>query len=400
MSRAGQWVRRAVLLLALAGVIAGVVVSLRPSPIVVEAGAAVRGPLVLTVDAAGRTRMAARQTLSAPVPGELVRIPLQPGDAVAAGQVVAEILPVLSPPLDARTRAEVTARLRAARAGLIEARRQVARAEVARDLARSEADRTRRLVASQSATARALELALAEEKTRSLELELARASVARIRLETEAVAASLIEPGQARAKALPRLALRAASAGVVLRVHMESAGPVESGTPLLDLGDPKSLEFVVELPTQAAVRVRAGAAVRIDSLGDGTELSGEVKRVEPGAFTKISALGVEEQRVLAIVTPAKGAGAWPALGDGFAADAHIEVFRADAVLKVPAGAVFRHGRGHAVFAIRAGLARLVPVTTGQRTAAEVEIKTGLTEGSSVVVHPSDKLADAMAVVVE
>ncbi|MCU0665005.1 MAG: HlyD family efflux transporter periplasmic adaptor subunit [Myxococcota bacterium] len=397
MSRTAQWIRRVILIAIAAAAVIGVAASLGPKPISVEAGTALRGPLVLTVDGAGRAKMVDKQTISAPVAGELERISLRPGDSVTADQVVARILPALSQPLDARSRAEVTARLGAARAGLSEANRNVERAQISLELARSEAERARKLVSTQSVPVRTLELAEAEEKARGAELELAKTSVGRVRLEAQAVAAALGDPTRSRTATTQPIEVRAQSSGVVLRVHNDSAGLVQPGSPLLDIGDPRALELVVDLPTQSAVRVKAGAAVSVDGLGNGAVLAGAVKLVEPGAFTKVTALGVEEQRVNVIVVAAGDLEKWSVLGDGFAADAHIEVHKAADVLKVPAGAVFREGSGYAVFTIANGRARLAPIETGARSAAEVEVTKGLAPGDKVVVHPSDKLEAGLEV---
>lgn len=400
MSRRAKWIKRIILALGASAVAFGIAVGMHPKPLPVETGIALRGPLIVTVDGVGRTRMVDKQTVSAPVGGELSRIFLRPGDAVNAGQVVAEILPSVSQPLDARSRNETRARLGAAKAGLAEAQRNVERAQIALDLAEREAHRARQLLSTQSVPVRTVELAEAEEKARRSELLLSRTTVERARLEAQAVAASLGEPGAPKAEVGSRVEVRALLRGVILRVHNESAGPVQSGSPLMDIGDPGQVELVVDLPTQSAIKVAPGAPVKIDGLGSGAQLQGVVKLVEPGAFTKVTALGVEEQRVNVIVSPTGEPLAWTALGDGFAADAHIEHFKAEDVLKVPGGAVFRNGRGHAVFAVVGKKARLTTIEIGNRSAEEVEVKSGLRAGDTVVVHPSDKLADQAFVVSE
>ncbi|MGE5787045.1 MAG: efflux RND transporter periplasmic adaptor subunit, partial [Myxococcales bacterium] len=265
------------------------------------------------------------------------------------------------------------------------------------ELAEKEAQRNRQLVAASALAPHALELSETEEKARRSELELAKATVERIRRESTVVAAPLSDPNKPGKKGRQRIEVRAPVDGVVLRVHQESAGPVQPGTPLLDLGDLGTLELIVDLPTQSAVKVTAGALVRVDGVGNGAQLAGKVRLVEPGAFTKVTALGVEEQRVNVVVVPADGSNEWANLGDGFAADAHIEVHKAENVLKVPLGAVFREGNHAAVFRIDNKHARLTPVEAGSRSAEEVEIKSGLDEASEVVVHPSDKLKDGAPV---
>lgn len=392
-----KWIKRALYLLLASGAIFGIAVSLKTDPIPVQVVRAVRGPLVVSVDGTGRTKLTSKQTVSAPAVGELTRIALRPGDKVHAGQVIAEIQPGSPNPIDARMNAEVVARLGSAQASLVEARRNVERAEIALELAEKEVQRNRQLVEASALAPYALELSETESKARRSELELAKASVERIRRESNVVAAPLSDPNQAGKKGRQRVEVRAPADGVVLRVHQESAGPVQPGTPLLDVGDPRLLELIVDLPTQTAVKVQAGALVRVDGVGNGAQLTGKVKLVEPAAFTKVTALGVEEQRVNVVITPADRASEWAALGDGFAADAHIEVHKAENVLKVPVGAVFREGSRAALFRLDNLHARLTVVETGSRSAEEVEIKGGIDETSSVVVHPSDKLTDGALV---
>lgn len=392
-----KWPKRASYLLLASGVVLGISVSLKTDPIPVQVARAVRGPLTVTVDGTGRTKLTNKQTLSAPAIGELTRIALRPGDKVHAGQLIAEIQPSSPIPIDARMNAEIVARLGSAQASLVEARRNVERSEIAVELAEKEAQRNRQLAAASAIAPHALELSETELKARRSELELAKATVERIRRESNVVAAPLSDPNRSATKGRQCLEVRAPADGIVLRVHQENAGPVQPGAPLLDLGDLGSLELMVELPTQSAVKVQTGALVRVDGMGNGAKLTGKVKVVEPGAFTKVTALGVEEQRVNVVVTPLDQAEGWAALGDGFAADAHIEVHKAENVLKVPLGAVFRNGNGAALFRLDNHHARLTSVETGNRSAEEVEIKRGLDEASSVVVHPSDKLTDGALV---
>lgn len=378
--------------------LAGIGASLRPKAIPVEIGRVERGALTVTVDGMGKTHFPDRQTISSPVAGELVKITLRAGDSIQAGQVLAEIMPGVSQPLDARTRAELQARLGAARAAQGEARRNVERAEIAADLAKKEVDRARTLAESHSIRERDLDLVEAEKKARQAELALAKLSVERARKEVQAIGAMLGEPRGDKEER--RMVIHAPQAGTVLRVHAESAGPVQPGTPLMDIGSRDRLEVVVELPTQSAMRIAKGAAVRVVGLGDAEATSGTVRLVEPAAFTKITALGVEEQRVHVLVDIDRELANSSNLGDGFAVETHIVVLEAESVLKVPSGAVFRHGGGHAVFGMSSGKALLLPVEVGQRSASHAEIRTGVEEGMTVIVHPSDKIANGTVVVEE
>jgi HlyD family secretion protein len=391
-ARKNKWIKRIILLGCFIGAGAWMAAGLRSNPIPVEVSEVVRGPLVVTVDGLGKTRMKERYTVFAPAAGELLRILLRPGDTVTQGQVIATIEPGLSQPLDARSRAEITAKLAATNAAYAEATRNVDRAQIASDLSQKEVERARHLVESNTAPTRSLELAEADAKTRSAELALAKLAVERARLEAAAVSVSLKDPGKRKDRSnAEQIQVLAPSAGTVLAVHMESAGPVQPGVPLIDIGDPNTVELQVDLPTQSAVRVMPGATVQIDGMGDDKTRIGTVRLVEPAAYTKVTALGVEEQRVNVIVSmvdPPK------APGDGFAADAHIEISKTSDVLKVPSGAIFREKDGFAVFTIANGKAKLVRVEVKNRNADEVEVE-GLGPGEQVIIHPSDKIKDGV-----
>lgn len=400
MSRKQKWLKRIVLALILAVVVTGTAFAMRPHPTAVQTGRIVRGPLIVTVDGTGRTRMVNKQTLFSPVAGMLNAITLRPGDSVRKGQTVAEILPGVPQPLDARSRAEALARLGAARAAIAEAQHNVQRAELALKLATDNAERVRSLFEKQAVTSSNLENAETEARTRRAELDLARTTAERARLESAAVAASLRDPIKPSGQQNTVIALGSPIDGVVLRVHNESAGPVSVASPLLDLGDPNDVELVVDLPTQSATKIAAGARVRIDGMGNGLQLDGRVKRVEPEAFTKVTALGVEEQRVNVIVVAEGSTNSWSRLGDGFSADAHIETYRNELALKAPAASVFRQGSGHALFAVVDHHAWLTGVQVLARNAEEVEITGALDVSAEVVNYPSDKLTNGGTVTPE
>ncbi len=387
-SRKGKWVARFLIVCILVSIGVWIAINLKPDPVSVEIGKVLRGDLVVTVNGSGKTRMRDKRTVFAPAFGELSHITLRAGDMVSAGQLIAQIEPPLSQPLDAISRAETAARLAAAKASLAEARRNVDRAQIASDLAKSEVKRIKGLVETEAAPYRSLEQATAEEKTRTADLDLSKLAVERARLEAAAVSVTLGDPTKKKTKGTPQLVqVIAPFMGVVLRVHTESAGPVQLGAPLIDIGDPDTLELAVELPTQAAVRAAVGAKVLVEGMGDEKVRTGKVRLIEPAAYTKITALGVEEQRVDVIVDLNEPPTVY---GDGYAADARIEIHRSKNVLKVPSGAVFRNGDGFAVFKVTKNTAEQVAIKTIHRNADEVEI-TGLKEGDMVVIHPSDKV---------
>ena len=398
-SRKRKWIQRIIITGLAAGAIGWLVIGLKSDRIPVEVAKAHRGSLVVTADGSGKTRMRDRITVFSPATGDISRITLRPGDTVAEGQLIANILPAVSPPLDTRTRAETLARLAAARAGLAEAKRNVDRAKIASNLAQSEVERTRYLLKAKATPVRSLDLAVAEEKTRNADLELAKLEVERARLEAAAISATLVDPadktedGTTKENA-ERIPVTLPRTGIVLSVHTESAGPILVGAPLMDIGDPNTVELEVELPTQSAVRIRPAAKVTIDGMGDGKTRRGIVRLIEPAAFTKVTALGVEEQRVNVIVTLKDPP---PMLSDGFAADAHVEIKKYNNTVKVPTGAVFRSDDGFAVFTVdNKGIAKQIEVTVTARNADEVAIQR-LKEGKSVIVHPSDKIQNGVSV---
>jgi HlyD family secretion protein len=336
-----------------------------------------------------------RYAVSAPVTGSVSRLLLQAGDLVKAGDTLAEIAPALSPLLDQRTRAEGEARLGAALSALGQAGAQKSRAEVARQLAQSELARAQRLGATGALTSQAVEQA--EFNARITAEELASAEFAgKVAAEQVRVARVALgrEGGDNRGRHVDVLA---PVSGRVLRVQKESAGVVQAGTPLLEVGDPEALEVVVDLLTTDAVHVQPGTPVEIKGWGGQHVIAGRVRRVEPSAFTKLSALGVEEQRVNITVAFTDPRPAWAALGDGYRVEARLVLWRADDVLKIPQGAAFRHGDGWATFIVDGGVARLAPIQIGHRGETEVEVTGGLAPGTTVAVHPGDRVKDAARV---
>lgn len=368
---------------------------LRPAPLPVETARVVRGPIREVVEGTGRTRVRDRYLVAAPVSGNLLRVTAVEGQRVAEGQPLAAIAPAAPGPLDARTRAELSARLEAVRAAEAEAGAGLARARLADEEAAAELRRVEALASGGSAAGREVELAAFARRARAQELTMAGHAVRRAAAEVAAARAMLAGAeagGQGRA-----VVLRSPAAGLVLRLHRESEGPVAAGTPVLEVGDPAALEVELDLLTTQAVRVQPGAEVALLGWGGDGALAGRVRRIDPSAFTKISALGVEEQRVHVVVDPSPGPGAWEALGDGYAVDAEVVVAERPDALKAPAGALFRRGDRWAVFVVEDGRARIREVELAERSAAEVAVLAGLAEGVAVVLHPTDKLTDGARV---
>ena len=366
-----------------------------PEPVSVDGVVVQRGRLDVTVDEEGVTRVPERFLVSAPHAGELARISLHSGDRVHAGEALASLEPLPSPLLDARTRSESTARVAAVRAAA--ARAAVVRGQVRRALllGEREAERQRVLAARGAAPMRAVEQAETERDVQRSALRAAGLSVLAARHEL-AIAEAAARGGEG-APRLPPVAVRAPIVGVVLQVFVQSEGPVGLGTPLMELGALESLEAVFEVLTADAVRVVRGAPVRLEGWGGGSVLEGQVNRVEPSAFRRSSALGVDEQRVRVVVSfegPRAGDGS---LGDGCRVEAQIRVARIEGALLVPLGTLFRSGRGWGAYVVREGKARLVAVDVGALGRVQAEVRSGLSEGDVVVVNPGDRLADGVAV---
>jgi HlyD family secretion protein len=368
-----------------------VAVAVWPRAVAVETAPVTRGTIEVTLDEDGQTRVRDRFLVSAPVTGDVTRMDLQPGARVERGAVVAVMRPAVSPPLDTRTRAEATAALEAAEAALGRLTAEVGRARTARDRARQQLSRAESL-------AKAGALAREELEARQTELELADAAV---RAAEFARAQAEHEVGVARARLAPPTAgvsgdevVTAPVSGIVLRRHRESQSVVPAGEPLVEIGNPGELEIVADFLSADAVRIRPGQPVRIEQWG-GAPLTGHVRHVEPSGFTRVSALGVEEQRVNVIFDfvdePPE------AIGDNFRVEVRVIVDRREQVLMVPLGSLFRRDEAWTAFAVVDGRATRRTVAIGARSRTHAEVLSGLDEGSLVVLYPPDTLADDVRV---
>jgi HlyD family secretion protein len=388
--------RRWLIVLLIVGGIAGM--ALWPTPVPVDVAASSRGPLTVTVDEEGETRVRYRYVVSAPVSGRVLRIELEPGDPVARGKTVVAQLRAEAPALlDARTRAESEAAVAVARAALGRAEAEQRRAVAAAELARVELKRQRELAAAELTTRQAVDAAESNARTADEGVRAADYAVATARSQIEQAQARL-QPATLEASGRV-LTLTAPVDGVVLKRLRESESVVPAGEPLVEIGNPASdLEIVSDLLSTDAVKVRPGASVRIEQWGGDQVLAAKVRRVEPSGFTKISALGVEEQRVNVVMDFEDPATAWKALGDGYRVEIRIVIWEAAAVVKAPTSALVRQGDGGwSVFVVDADRVRRVPVDVGQRNAEEAEIRSGLEAGRQVVVHPGDQVIDGALV---
>ncbi len=366
-------------------------VALWPRPVAVDTATVTTGPLVVTVNEQGVTRVRDRFVVSAPVSGRVLRIELEPGDSVKRGDVVARVRAEAPPLLDARTRVEARAAVESATAAVGRARAEERRAKAVlasaqRELARARDLARQGLITPQEVDVRESDARMAEESA-----EAAAFAVRQTSSELERTRARL-------APAPPDLPGRVVSVtapvdGVVLKRLRESESVVPAGESLLEIGDPHRLEIVSDLLSTDAVRVVTGARVMIEQWGGNRVLEGRLRRIEPAGFTKVSALGVEEQRVNAIIDFQDPVDAWTALGDAFRVEVRIVVWEASKVLTVPTSALFREGNQWAVYAVERGRAHRVVLQLGHQTGQDAEVTAGLSEGARVVIHPGDAVVD-------
>lgn len=362
-----------------------------PRPLPVETTKVVRGPMQVTVNNEGKIRVHDRYVIAAPVAAEMARIELHEGDPVRKGQAVALLNPL---PMDTRQRQEAQARLDAARALAREAALRVRRADADLQLAESEHARLERLVKNAFVSPQALEKAVTAEKTSRAESHAARSREQAALADVQAAQAALQGAALPAGARPPQLPLASPVDGVVLKVNETSERTVAAGTPLVTLGDPMRYEIVVDVLSTDAVRIKPGDAMLLEGWGGGKTLRAQVRLVEPGAFTKISALGVEEQRVNVIGDPVDPLGP---LGDGYRIEARIVVWSSPDTVKVAGSSLFRVGADWHVFAVENGRAHQRKVTLGQRNQDEAQILSGLVPGALVVRYPGNELREDMRV---
>jgi HlyD family secretion protein len=375
------------------GVVGLLAYAFMPEPVAVDVVRVARGALTQSIDEEGRAVVRERYVVSAPVTGAVARVSVEPGDRVVAGAVLAAVQPA---PMDERTRTQLVARVGAATAALQQAEAGERAASASYAFARAEHERSVELGTAGALSRGEVELAFARRAAAEGEWGSSKAAVAAAAHAVQEARAALL--GSSAGPNRPSAVLvRAPLAATVLRVLQESERVVTSGTPLVELGDPAALEVVVDLLSSDAVRVPQGARVVIDQWGGGDPLHGRVRLIEPAGFTKISALGVEEQRVNVHIDLDDPAECWKRLGDGFALDVHIVVAERPNTLTLPAGGLFRAGDGWAAFVVESNRVRLRAVDVGLRAGYQVEILKGLNEGEEVVLHPSEAVVEGVRV---
>lgn len=367
----------------------------RPQPIEVDVGTVERGPLKVTVEQEGRTRVNDRYVVTAPVNGYLRRVALEVGDLVTQGDTLAQLEPVRVDALDARRQAEAEARVASVRAQVEAAEQRLQSASSQSALARKEWERVRALQGSGLVSADSADRASAAVEQGQAEQRAAQAGLDSARHELAQARSALIQAASAGAGGV--VPVRAPVSGRVLRVVKKSEGAVSAGQPLLELGDPRALEVEVDVLSADAVRLRPGTPVVLTRWGGEAPLLGEVSRVEPAGFTKVSALGVEEQRVWVIVALRSPPQQWQGLGDGYRVEASFILWQAEEVLQLPASALFRDGDNWAVFVVVNGRAEQRQLRIGQRNGLSAQVVQGLAKGDRVIVHPDDRVAPGVAV---
>jgi HlyD family secretion protein len=384
-------IKRVFMTLATATALVLVVLAFRPKPVEVEAARVVKGPLQVTIDADGQTRAHDRFTLAAPIAGLLSRIEVHEGDQVGPETVLAIISPL---PLDAREVAEIRARIESTEARKREADQERGRWDSEHAQSQRELDRARLLAQDRLIAKKELELAESKEASAAKELEAAKFRVQAAAADVEREKAGLVSLEAQQSQAGKRIEIRAPSRCRILRILEKSERVVPFGTPIVILSNPQKIEIVVDLLSTDAVKVKPGAPVLIENWGGPTPLRARVRNVEPYGFTKVSALGIEEQRANVI---ADFVDSPDGLGDGYRVEARIVVWESPSVLKLPASALFRIGQVWNIFAIENGRTRLLPVEVGQRNATEAEITNGVAERAEVILHPANELKGGVRV---
>lgn len=380
-----------------------IVRAFQPTPILVDVSEIQRRTLQVTVDDDGITRVCERYRVSAPLDGRLVRVTLEPGDPVEAGvTIVAEFEPLLAPLLSRRARAEAEARVAQAEAGIAEAQALEAGARADLRFALRDLERQRKLVESGSGQKFELERAERDEVTARQGVSQAVEAKSRAEFELDLARASLIDPdanNAAESAASTTIPLRSPISGQVLRVLEESQRSLTVGTPILEVGDPSQIEVVADYLSQDAVQVRSGMNATFDGWrgetgGElSTTLKGVVERVEPSGYTKVSALGVDEQRVDIVLRPDAVDANWKSLKDGYRVQVSIVIWEERETLVVPTGALFREGDQWSVFVDDGGTAHRRDVEIGRRNGLEAQLISGLQTGDQVVLYPSELIAE-------
>jgi HlyD family secretion protein len=395
-----KWMKRILGAIVLGLVIAGLIWFAWPRPIPVDLATVSKGPMEVTVDDEGKTRVRDIYTVSAPLAGAVLRVPGRVGDEVISNEtVVAVMRPAIPGFHDVRSHEELQASLAAAEASVTQAEQEVHRIEAVLGTSRSDLQRAEALARTNTIPVKTLEKARADVITNEAALAGAKAQLEVRRSERASAAARLPEPSADSAGSNDPaccVQIRAPVTGRILKISQESEAVVQAGTPLIDIGNPSDLEVVADLLSTDAVLVTAGASAQIDGWG-GPPIRGRVARVDPAGFVKISALGIEEQRVRTTIDFVDPPDAWSRLGHDYRVIVHIPIWSASEAITVPVAALFRKNENWAVFAVIHGRTHLTPVQIGQRNNRVAEVISGLSVGDQVVLHPSDRIQEGVSV---
>lgn len=394
--------KRKVLMSALALLVLAVLVwAFMPTPLAVETATVTQGRFERAVQEDGKTRLLERYVISTPLTGRVARITLKQGDAVTANEVVATLWPTEPALLDARARAEQLARIGALQAAVAKAQANQERAMAALAQARADFKRSNLLAQQGFVSSNQNESGQFNVRLREKELESSRqeAVVAQHELEQSRVTLQQFSQHLPVAKNVGQgpVEVKAPVAGKVLKVWQQSEGIVMAGTPLMELGDPTQLEVVVDILSEDAAQIKPGSPVHLANWGGPDVLDGQVRLIEPAAFTKVSALGVEEQRVNAVIDITSASEKWTTLGDGFKVDVRVLVQVVENAVKVPVSALFPVGSRSALFVLEGGRARQLEVEVAARNGVEAWVKTGLTPGTQVIIYPDTQLKEGSRV---
>jgi HlyD family secretion protein len=366
-----------------------------PKPVGIEAGRIVRRELVVSVEEDGRTRVKDRYTVSAPLSGNVARIELRAGDFVKQGAVVARLVPASAPLLDARTRKEAESRVGATGAARRQSLAQIERAKAALAYAKRENQRASTLAKSGAVPGVDLERSELDLAAREAELTSAQFG-ARVAEHEQAMARAALGAFTRRGKSQDGMDVPSPVSGQILKLIQVSEGIVPAGAPLLEVGDPAALEIVVDVLTADAVRIHPGSEVSVERWG-GPALAGRVRLIEPSAFTRLSALGVEEQRVNVVVDLVAPYAKWSALKDGYRVEARIVVWKQSDVLVIPTSALFRRDGAWMCFVVREGRAWETKLDIGQQNGTDAEVLSGAEVDDVIVEHPSDRVTNGVRV---
>lgn len=370
-----------------------------PKPVIVETGVLIRGPLTVRVSEEGKTRVRNRYLVAAPVAGRMQRVPLKPGDPVEAGKtVITTIEPTAAPLLDPRARIQAEAVVSMHQAARKQAAESLEATRSALNLAQAELDRVRSVKHDGTISASDRDRTEAEASIKAAELRAAEFSLQVIDHELAQARAMLERPDVRAAGDL--VEVKSPVSGLVLGVVQESETIVSPGTRILEIGDPTDIEIEAEILSRDAVGMKPGDPVEIEQWGGDPPLRARVRRIEPAAFTKISALGVEEQRVYVLSDLIDPPDAAKTLGDRYRVEVRVAVWHSDDVLKVPSGALFREGNDWKTYIYQNGKAVLRAIGAGHSDGRFTEVLSGLNAGEKVLLHPPDTVKDGTAVTVK